>query len=50
VQTEGGSILEKQSSETLNTKAVVVPEIKVEEPQRYEVVAEHHEAPKESLV
>ena len=29
-------------------KEVVVPEIKVEEPQRYEVVAEHHEAPKAS--
>jgi hypothetical protein len=48
VQTEGGSIQEDQPSENLNTKAVVVPEIKVEEPQRYEVVAEHHEAPKTS--
>ena len=26
---------------------VVVPEITVDEPHRYEVVAEHHEAPKE---
>jgi len=48
VQTEGGSIQEDQPSESLSTKAVVVPEIKVEEPQRYEVVAEHHEAPKDS--
>jgi hypothetical protein len=48
VQTEGGSIQEDQPSENLSTKAIVVPEIKVEEPQRYEVVAEHHEAPKDS--
>lgn len=31
----------------LSTKEVVIPEIKVEEPQRYEVVAEHHEPPKQ---
>jgi hypothetical protein len=49
VQTEGGSIQEEQPSESLNTREMVVPEIKVEEPQRYEVVAEHHEAPKELL-
>jgi hypothetical protein len=34
----------------LGAKEVVIPEIKVEEPQRYEVVAEQHEAPKELTV
>jgi hypothetical protein len=49
VQTEGGSIQEEQPSENLTTKEIVVPEIRVEEPQVYEVIAEYHEAPKEFL-